>query len=94
MIDAPSPAAISVRVEQHAVIVWGDAKALIELKNNVDAEGGMTQWRTTGPAKTFLLFIAATGPKASPDMQRLINDINDKKHGDLTAGWGNVGDTR
>lgn len=91
--DVP-PAAISVQSEQYAVIVWGEANALTDLKKNVDAQGAVTQWRTAGSAKSFLLFIAATGPSASPDMQRLKDAINHKKYGDLDAAWGKLGKTK
>ncbi len=92
LADAP-PAAVSATAEQSAVVVWGEASGLTELKKNVETEGAITQWRTAGAGatKTFMLWILASGPSPTSDMQRLMDEINRKKHGDLNAGWGKLG---
>jgi hypothetical protein len=86
----PSPPAIVQPAEPRTIIVWGDAAALEALRKGMEGRGWAWMTGILG-GKTPALFLTAPESVQSPEILRLINDINGGRFGKLNAGYGIIG---
>jgi hypothetical protein len=91
MIVADVPQATAPKLVETAIAVWGDAKALTDLKREADSLGWLTSWATTGP-QNYSLMIAVDGSTPSNDVRSFVDAVNKKKFGNLNAGFATFGD--